>query len=359
MNEISISLPTGSTNLVPPTREYPRRDLLRALPTPGHYLLILDNSNLESFTTCNRSAEYKLVYSREAHARNAALVFGGAIHEALESLYTGADEATQNQKLVDFFAQNPAPPDEFRTVGNALEVMRLYRQHASIDPDYVSEQPLFEWHEETQTKRPIVERAFELPLGVLDVDAKLQLPSWDRPHHITQIHVAYSGRIDRVLHCNNANRVMDHKTGTVIEPLEYLLASQTIGYVWAGRQLWPEHDITGFCLNALRLKKPTGSGPLNAPGPRGGEPALRFFRAYFEYPEETLRRWEVNTMALVTDFVHDLLRNYFPMKTKWCFGKFGKCPYHDVCTLQEPAVQLRYLNSEVFKDVTWDPVAGR
>lgn len=353
-----IPIPTDSLILHPEQPMLPKRLLLRELPTPGDFLLVLDNSSLEKFSTCDRSAQYHLVYSREAHAKNAALVFGGAVHEGLEALYRGESIDVQNQRIVQFFANNPAPLDDFRTVGNALEVLKFYRYEREHNPEYADE-TLTEYQQESCSEVPILERAFELPLGVIEIDQHLVLPQWDGPRFVRTIHVAWSGRIDRLMRFNSLSHIQDHKTGIVIESEEYYLASQTTGYVWAGRQLWPELDIWRFCLNALRLKKPTGSGAINLPGPRGGDPALKLFRAYFTYSAEDLLQWEQNTMALVSDFVHNLVRDYHPMKTKWCFGKFGKCPYHTVCTFSDAESRLRYLHSEAFKDVTWDPVAGR
>lgn len=360
---ISITIPTSSAHTTPVAhdRHLPKRLLLRDIPNnPGHYLLVLDNSSMEYHTTCDQSAEWKLVFSREANARNAAIVFGGAIHEALESFYRGEPVETQNQKLVQFMTDNPTPPDEFRTIGNALEILRFYRMECEQNPEYHDE-TLSEFQQETQSFVPIIERPFELPLGVIPVGQRLTLPQWGESRWVEEIHVAWSGRVDRVHSFKGKPAVMDNKTGSVIEAEEYRLANQTRGYVWAARKLWPSLDLWSFTLNALRLKKPTGAGPINAPGPRGGEPALKLFRAYFTYNQAAIDEWERDTMAMVSDFVNNLICGVFPKKTKWCFGKFGKCPYHDVCTLavEDRASGIRWLMSESFKDVTWDPVAGR
>ncbi len=80
---LNLSSTTALTDFTPKT-EAKRRLLLTPLDEPGHFLLVLDNSSLEKFTTCPKSAEYYLVAEREAQARNSALVFGGAIHAGLE-----------------------------------------------------------------------------------------------------------------------------------------------------------------------------------------------------------------------------------------------------------------------------------
>jgi hypothetical protein len=135
----------------------------------------------------------------------------------------------------------------------------------------------------------------------------------------------------------------------------FILSNQTIGYVWAARQLWPNLDIGGFCLNCIRMKRiAKGIGVMDK-GPRGGEAALRFFRTYYDYSPIRLASWEKNTLLWISDFVHSLVRGYFPMQTTACFTKFGRCQYHDVCTIEDEALAERYLLSSAYRQVTWDP----
>jgi hypothetical protein len=143
----------------------------------------------------------------------------------------------------------------------------------------------------------------------------------------------------------------------------FQLSNQTIGYCWAAQQMWPSlfprDFVSGFCLDALFFKKPTGNVSLVEKGPRGGEPACQFFRTYFEYSQERIDKWASNQLTIIEDFVHSLVRANFPMYTNHCFNKYGRCPYYDVCTIDNPETRLRFLHSDAFKDVTWDPTIGR
>lgn len=253
---------------------------------------------------------------------------------------------------------NPSPPDEYRTVQMAVEVLRHYREQRLIRVDYNAEKVL------SDDEGFIIERAFEIPLGVLEIDAVIKLPQWNEPQHVKQIHVAWSGRIDRLAFLNGMDRVVDVKTTSIggdqfIQSFQ--LSNQTIGYLWAARQMWPDFDLRGFAIDAIHLKKPTksGYGDLMSRGPRGGEPPLQFFRPFFEYSSERIQQWQANMLTLIEDFVHSLTRNYFPLNTYHCFNKFGRCPYFDVDTLDNPDIRLKMLNSDAFKDVTWDPTEGR
>lgn len=90
-------------------------------------------------------------------------------------------------------------------------------------------------------------------------------------------------------------------------------------------------------------------------GPRGGKPPLDFFRFYFEYSEERVAEWHRNIMFIMEDFVTCLVRNAFPAHTKWCFGKYGACPYHSCCSIDDPRVRINMLMTDMYKDVTWNP----
>lgn len=372
-SNLSISVDLSSVQLVTPSSPVatPRKFLTLIEGTIDEYLLIIDNTAAEKVMMCPTMAMYYLYYRREGHARNAALVFGGAVHEGLETLLRGPKvwEDSIGTKVIEtieafdkriansitsFWSNNPAPPDEYRTVNNAIEVLRHYRQRASL-PDY-------EWSVLSDNKGLLIERAFELPLGVLEVNADIKLPEWDTSQFVSRIHVAWSGRIDLVAQCNGKNRVGDHKTTSIAGDnfvQDFILANGTQGYVWAAKQLWPEHDIDGFVLNAIFLKKPSAGVGIASVGPRGGKPALDFFRAYFDYTPSRLEQWADNALTVIEDFVHCLVRGSFPMFTKQCFNKYGKCSYHDVCTIDDPEVRIRLLQSDAFKPVVWDPTTGR
>jgi hypothetical protein len=376
-NVLDISLDLGSVQLTSPLSPVaePRKFLTLIPDTTDEYLLIIDNTAAEKIMMCPTMAMYYLYYRREGHARNAALVFGGAVHEGLELLLHGAGEVRVqdgswtrianpntdeeftkriNNAITTFFTNNPAPPDEYRTVNNAIEVLRKYRERANL-PDY-------EWSVLSDNRGLLIERAFELPLGVLGVDTNIRLPEWDTERFVSRIHVAWSGRIDLVAQTNGRNRIVDHKTTSIAGDnftQDFLLANGTQGYVWAGQQLWPELDISGFCLNAIFLKKPAAGVSISSVGPRGGKPALDFFRAYYDYSSQRLSEWADNALTVVEDFVHCLVRQRFPMYTKQCFNKYGKCSYHDVCTIDDSETRVRILMSDAFKPVTWDPTTGR
>ena len=359
--ELDVSIDLSDVNIVPPAglNEQPRIFLREIEGEPGEFLLVIDNTASEKIVRCPTAGRFYVIEAREGYAKNASLILGGAVHAGIESMLKGNDILEQDAAIIKYFAENPTPPDEYRTVQNAVKIMSHYRVAQQTRADY-------QWTILEDDLGPIIERPFELPLGVLEIHDDVKLPKWNESKRVENIHVAWSGRIDLVAWCNNMNRVVDHKTTSIggdqfVQAFQ--LSNQTIGYVWAAQQMWPSlfpfGYLNGFCLDALYFKKPTGNVGLMDRGPRGGEPSLQFFRNYFEYAQERIDQWGHNALTIVEDFVHSIVRDNFPMYTAHCFNKFGRCPYYDVCTIDDPETRLRFLRSDVFKDVTWDPTIGR
>jgi hypothetical protein len=312
--------------------------------------MVVDNSTLEVGTRCPTAFFYNCVLRREAFARNAALTFGGAIHKGFEALLRNADKNAQDFAITKYFSENPTPPDEYRTVVAALQILKHYRVRSQF-PDY-------EWEILQDHGAPIIERPFELPLGTIEINADISLPNWPSPQFVKLIHVAWSGRIDLVARTMGHNRVVDHKTTSLggdrfSQP--FFLSHQAIGYVWAAQQQFPALNIDSFCVNAVKFKKPLGDGPIDKPGPRGGEPALDFFRIYYTYTPDRIEEWKNNSMTIIEDLVHCIVRQTYPMFTYNCFNKFGRCQYYDVCTLESREVRRRMIMSDAFTPVTWAP----
>lgn len=381
-----LTLNTATAVIIPESPRGERRPLLTPIAgSPGHFLMVLDNTSLEKWKRCPTAAYHYLVLRREAHAKNAALTFGGALHEGLDLFHTRefnqaqtelgrcdmrreCDPVSQDHAIRNYFAANPTPPDDYRTVENALRVMAAYRQQVEFDPTY-------RWSILADDSGPLIERAFEIPLGVIELDAWINpcgglcagAPEvdWEPLEteaglYVHSVHVAWSGRIDVVATANGKNRICDHKTSSIDGDQfvqSFQLASQTIGYVWAGRQLWPDLNIDGFCLNAIRFKKPNvGQVDLCARGARGGEPPLKFYRAFFDYSPARIEEWKEDTLTDIEDFLHCLVRGRFQHNDRHCFDKYGQCPYFMICSLYNPDVRHRMIMSEAYREVTWNPV---
>jgi len=348
---INIPLAEAPTPTRPDSPALPKRKLLQPSPEhPDDYILEIDNSSLEKFTTCPRSAENYLIRSREAARSSSATQFGNLFHTCVElSLINGYNDTTktkQRELIAEHFLYNPCPPEDYRTADQMVAILDAYYRL------YPTEQ--FEiYHDENGH---FVERPFKIELCTIPINDVLiyhpqqLVAGYEKGNaqtlHVRNIHVFWTGRIDLLLKQSNALWVLDHKTTSMGGDTYYndfVLSQQTVGYTWAAQHITGQ-PVNGLILNAVIARKPTKTGR-----------AIEFDRRPYIYSAERCAEWEENTKHIVGDFVSNLARGYFPMHTKWCMGKYGTCPYWDNCTLP-PHQRLSDLASDHYRDVTWSPI---
>lgn len=342
--DIDLSPNDIVTRVRPPTG--PKRHIFSRME--GNDLLLrIDNSSLERFTACPRSAEFSLIRSRE-RAPGGALNFGGAIHKALEELYRHGfgDEnfALIQEAFVNHFVTSPQPNGEWRSVDYGLTVLQQYRKKYMSDLDI--------YHPAS------VEQAFSLPLCTIPVEQVwpytceelLGEAGNNDLVRVNNVHVYWSGKIDLIMQTKDSPlQVWDHKTTSMMGPTffgDFFLSQQTMGYVWAAKQILETSNQINFLVNCLALRKPTKTGT-----------AIEFERQLYSYAPEHIEEWTQDVQYLVCDFLTHIAQSYFPKATKWCFGKFGQCPYHDVCNLAAVPSREVMLASDTYSDVTWTPFA--
>tara|TARA_R110000803_G_scaffold136034_1_gene202974 strand:+ start:4086 stop:5147 length:1062 start_codon:yes stop_codon:yes gene_type:complete len=333
----------------------PPRPLLEAVPgEPDNYILRIDNSTLEKTQTCPRSAQYYCVNRRERQG-GAALIFGGAVHEFLEHCYR-TDFSMINVAAGINIAQAhlatvPLRPNDHRDPTYLTHVCQLYA--STYCPDGALDiKPLV--HDGT----PAVEIPFSLTLGEIEVNSEIKYTRYemlrgdeerkDSPLlYIKKLYILWSGKVD--LLCENQGEpvISDHKT-TSIEGQnfyeQFRLSQPVHGYVWAARRIF-DLPINKFLLNAIFLRKLTKTGK-----------GVTFDRRTYFMNEFHMNEWERDVMREIENFVHSLSTGYFPKAPVWCMGKYGACPYHDVCTLPDDRQRAMLLNSDSFVNVTWTPL---
>lgn len=328
-----------TTTNQPPLRNKVSSDWYPELPiVDGHFLI--DNSSLEYYTTCRRSYEYHTLHRRVLAESRSALAFGGLIHRCLELRYawesttgqnpldTAFDEIERQQVAIieDHFRDTPVSEGDHRTAALAHEVVLLYNKY------YVNEP--FEILKDT-TGKPLVEVPFALTLGTLEFQG--------RP-----IVVVWTGRLDAITRWTADNKVvhMDHKTSSIGGDRffnDFLNDQGQIGYAWALQKIL-QMRVEGFCINALFIRRPTATGS-----------SIEFKRRKYPLDSERIDEWQFNTLSLVSDVLRDYDRKFFPMESKWCNGKYGQCPYLDVCTVP-PLGRRAMLYSGLYRDDDWSPL---
>lgn len=336
-----------------------RRFLLQYVG-PGEFNLQIDNSSLEVFNACAKSAEYKLVHAREAPPK-AALTYGSAVHEGLEVYYRDKtlgikDESTMRQDMFAAaqvpFEKQPVSLDEWRTADRAIDTLQRYMKHYEHDEIEV----------QVQDNVPLVELPFSLPLGVVEYEPHLLDYKFceivdpttypdelaNNPVEITKVNIYWTGKIDlAILLDGKDDWISDHKTTSLLGPTywtDFEISNQTVGYCWAGQKIF-NRPFRGLLLNVIYSRPPLKSGLKKT----------EFHRKRYYYRQDQIDEWESNTLTLCSDFISNLMRGEFPFMYRWCVGKYGVCPYHDVC--KAPAAQREMiLNTDLYTDVTWSPL---
>lgn len=292
--------------------------------------LLIDNSTLSIYEECERKGEYFHIRGRVKAGEKPALNLGAALHAALKMRYLfGAGECavlTQARQMVvleQWYTKFPLETEDYRTLGFAQQVIRAYNEHYKIEP--------FNLVRRKGTEEFFVEEPFALPLGT--VDGKK---------------VVWTGRIDLPVVQHGDFFVGDHKSSSIGGEnisVEHQNSSQFKGYSWAFKKKYGV-DVKGAMVNYLIVRKPTITG-------KGKGLEFRRDNIYFE--PEIIEEWQFNTLALVKRLLDSHKQGYFPMHTKQCVQKYGKCDYHDVC-LMVPKARLPYLyNTEVYEQNAWTP----
>lgn len=301
--------------------------------------LFIDNSSLERFTTCPRSAFYYISKRREGAEDREALGFGKRIHEILDARYRFhpnviPDEASTGitvpgtttrmvQRADAVFSDWTPEEGSFRTYATALNFIAEYNAMYPVEAFSVAVLP---------DGRPGVEIPFALPLCTLEADRVIK--------------VVWTGRVDLLYKREDRYYIMDHKTTSVLGPTyfkDFELSSQVFGYVWAMQKLLG-CVIDGFCVNALAFRKPTKTGK-----------SLELLRHIVPIDQALVEEWEHDTQTIVSDLVNMSQRSDWPKHTKWCVGKYGVCEYAPICALP-PANREVLLHSGAYRDVTWSPL---
>jgi ATP-dependent exoDNAse (exonuclease V) beta subunit len=234
-----------------------------SIPLVDGDTLFIDNSTLERFVTCPRSAGYYVGLRRELDKSRAALEFGKIIHEALAVRYARFPGYVSNEctaamvaEIDRGFTKYTPDPDEFRNYGVAISAIQHYN----------STYPMEEFEVVQVGGKPFVEQPFAVPLGeiVVNDELKVRNPTTNEitTRHVAVLKIIWKGRIDLVFTKEGRLYPMDHKTTSIMGPgffSEFELSHQVHGYSWAVKKILGQLP-SGFVINGLGIRKPTKTG---------------------------------------------------------------------------------------------------
>jgi len=292
----------------------------------------VDSSKLETLKLCPR----KYYYRYEKHLvptdgkRDSALMFGGAIHRALDTLYRG----TAFDKVKCPVCQDGC----FRCKGNPIS--------------RISATFLVNYTDDTEDPKEIrtVDRGLELlvgyltkwrrePFRVLEVERPFELifDPYGRPFK-------YIGRIDLIIDMDGIPMTMDHKTTTrfgMVFDAGFKLSGQFTGYMRGGSRLIGR-EITSALANALRITTKIDDSSYAR---------IYTYRAPHEFDE-----WETEVQLAVDSIRKMQASGVWPKSAPFACGAYNRvCEYYALCIASE---QTRVtLMESAYKRLPWEPRA--
>lgn len=386
-----ISLNLSSANTHRDETNRPTRKLLH-WQADGSLLFRVDWSSIESLLGCNRSAQYKLIHSRQGGSRS-ALTFGAAIHAGLEVWYRNKHKIKQlgYRDTLELFDPHDSRIDVPTPIEKEDILARCYsaiestftESPPSLYPDYrTSDYAVQSFHsyinhykDEVLTPyvhegKPLVEFSFAYPLGKTELPTSV-FKSWGygtltndseieaslpESNATVPVHIEWTGIIDMLAEVNDSLYVVDHKTTSIISQDffdGFEIAMQPTGYFSAMKAAFPDLPIKGFMANVLACRKPVAA--VTKSGKPTTSKPFEAFRRQYHYSDWHVNEFKQDALALVEELFANVTNQFFPKKTQWCVGKYGKCPYFDVCSLP-PQSRLDMLMSDQYINNTWKPV---
>lgn len=319
--------------------------------------LFVDNSTLQVLGTCPRKGLYKFLAKLRPSRPRAALIFGSAMHKALETrdlsekpMVDSEVEEKMIDSLCEYYTNHPVDDTDYRSLAYAIDTVREYNRKYPFD----SATPIH-----TPDGVLAVEIPCALPVGEITVDAELLVVDPEvngglaTMRHIDTLTIIFTGKIDRICTYNGSIYILDHKTTSMGGPTyfdEFYTSLQFKGYKWGAEQILGK-PIAGVIINALVCRPPKKDFSVN----------YSFDRQVIPINNEHLEDWKHSFLGLINTFINyhidqpHLEQMAFPMNTSSCVGKYGRCDFFDVCQLP-PSHRVNMLNTPLFEHDDWSPL---
>lgn len=297
-----------------------------------------DNTRIEAFRKCERSFYFRHVRHWAPDTTKAALAFGGAWHAALDVIWetycgAGSAERASTAAVVGaamFAFEEKWTEEGFPGLNDFLALSYEEQQKIGMRNPMTAAEMLYGYIEAREDMmrhrfRPADEAWIEQPFAV--------------PLSLSDPNLWYVGRWDKrvVRVSDGAIFGIEHKTtseyrkegGFKADYLEsYNPNSQVMGYLYAGKVQYG-HAFKGILIDHALVHKTVHDAFALTP---------------IELHLEQLEAWLWETRARIEDISRDTTRldreraegmssflPAFPRKTEQCIGKYGRCPFLDLC----------------------------
>jgi len=287
----------------------------------------LDNSKLETFMLCPQKYAYRFEEHLVAieRKRDSALMFGGAIHSALETLYKGTAfdkvpcpccergcircKAGAIPRMAATFLRNyqddSEDPREIRTIDRGLDLLVQY---------------VGKWRRE--------------PFKIKAVEVPFELPFFG--------HFTYIGRIDLFVDWDGVPLVVDHKTTTrfgMMFDSSFKLNGQFTGYMMGAAKKFGV-PVTNALANAMRITTKIDDSS--------------FARIYTQRTPEEFDRWEAQVRFLADQIEQMRANHFFPKSAPFACSAYNRmCEYYPLCI--SGANTRATLKQSAYRVEPWEP----
>lgn len=354
----------------------------------------VSSSFLEGLETCTRKVEYSHLNKRIRVEDGNALFFGGVIHSAFNMHYRQQEFNTSKEEVLAkvvkiisaAFAERPES-DDFRNLNWAVEVYRRFAEKfdfeqfqlleykeaiacpqccSIIDQNHMGLGPFagYDGKEYTQYKQKDCDwcnntRKCKV---MVEVPFVAKLFDYKRVDHekdeVVTIPIYYRGFIDLPISINDRVYVLDFKTTSMLGESfweDKKMSAQQKSYAW-GLAKTTNLNVVGYAIRAIRVTQPPQWVTNGTANKKGEFKKIHewwnesLVEQKFPFEPDSMIEWEQNAIGLVKEFFWHYQNQFFPKKTMWCVGKYGKCPYFDVCSTFPVEDRIKVLESGLYKD---------
>ena len=255
---------------------------------------IYDYTAINTFQNCRKKYYYQMIRHLQTKTKSPALLFGGAIHDALDVYYTsGLDNA------IKVFGETyiETEGDELRTLENGIKLLTHYSEVYANEPFKVLGKP---------------EAGFVFPIGDF----------------------LWGGRMDLPVEWGGDLWIVEHKTTSSLRSnffRQFALDKQITSYICAAEN-FTGRKCMGCIVNAMEPWK-----ELKRPTAKSKRPEDHFVRDPITRSENLKERFKLNIQRLVRDIRWCVDNNewYEAESKETCFSYNYDCPYKQLCLYGE------------------------
>lgn len=271
---------------------------------------IWDFTTIDTFQTCRKKYYFRMVRHLTPIEVATPLLFGSAIHDALDAYYTdGLDKALE----IFGATYQDHEGDELRTVANGVKLLNNYAVVYAHEPFKVLGRP---------------EVGFVFQLG----------------------DILWGGRMDLPVEWDGDLYVMEHKTTTRLEynySKQFDLDKQITSYV-LGAEEFLKRKCLGCIINVLEPWK-----ELKRPTVKSKKPADHFFRDPIPRTPLLKERFKLNVQRIVRDILWcEENKEFYEAEKKEVCRYYNKdCPFKQLCMFGEDERVI----ARDYKVEKWEP----